>query len=86
MSDAAPKAPAKLSAVGQLTPFGRNNEGVLDDTYWITDKMDKTHFACKLNVEVPKTLDIIRLVLFNEGDEKQNTGTELYELTVPGVL
>jgi hypothetical protein len=77
MSDAAPEALAKLSAVGQSAPFRQNDESVLDDIYWITGKMNKTHFACKPDVEVPKILGIMRPVLFNKGEEKENIRTEL---------
>jgi hypothetical protein len=69
MSDAAPEGLAKLSAVGQPAPFGRNDESVLYDTYRIAGKMNKTHFACKLDVEVPKILDIVRPILFNKEED-----------------
>jgi hypothetical protein len=86
MSDDAPEALAKLSAVGQPALFGQNDESVLDDTYMIAGKMNKTHFACKLDVEVPKILGIVRPILFNKEEEKKRIRTELYKFNVYGVL
>jgi hypothetical protein len=44
--------------------------------------MDKEHFACKLDQEVPKILNISRHVLFTDDDEKVDIRAERYKLNV----
>jgi hypothetical protein len=52
----------------------------------IAGKMNKTRFACKLDVEVPKILGIVRPIQFNKEEEKKRIRTELYKFNVYGVL
>jgi hypothetical protein len=62
-----------------------DDRDVLDETYRKAGKMDRTHFAARLEEEVPKILNAIRPVLFTDGEEKTNIRAELYKLNVYGL-
>jgi hypothetical protein len=83
-SSSTPEDLATLSAACQAATFGIYNQNVLDETYRKAGKMDKEHFACKLEEEVPRMLDAVRPVLFTDGEEKTNIRAELYKLNVYG--
>jgi hypothetical protein len=63
-----------------------NDRDVLDETYRKAGKMDRTHFAARLEEEVPRILNAIRPVLFTDGEEKTNIRAELYKLNVYGLF
>jgi hypothetical protein len=67
-----------------VATFGIYDQNVLDETYRKAGKMDKEHFASKLEDEVPKILDAVRPVLFTGGEEKTNIRAELYKLNIYG--
>jgi hypothetical protein len=75
----------RLSAACQAATFGLGSRDVLDETYRKAGEMSKECFACKLDEEVPKILDIVRPVLFTGGKEKANIQAELYKLNVYGM-
>jgi hypothetical protein len=83
-SSSTPEDLAALSAACQAATFGIFNHNVLDETYRKAGKMDKEHFACKLEEEMPRILDAVRPVLFTDGEEKTNIRAELYKLNIYG--
>jgi hypothetical protein len=84
LSAATPNDLGELSAACETATFGRGNEHVHDETYRKAGKLDREHFSCKLDEQLPKILDAIRPVLFTGGEEKTNIRTELYKLNVYG--
>jgi hypothetical protein len=73
----------KSSAACQVATLGLGDDReVLDEPYRNEGKMDKEHFACKLNQEVPKILSIARPMPFTDDEEKVDTRSKCYKLIV----